>query len=199
MDEPRNDATVNPVSARAPGERAPVINAPELDAEIVARPLVGTDFLNPIPKNPNICFRWIEHKARDGFRYHQCLAQGYAVAVAADIQNVNDFQLFNREAGTKFINGDLILMKIDKKRYLGAIKYRVQQALYCSDPAVRQALAKQAATADLTPQARSKIAVFAPGAADLEAVGINPNKVPGLMSTPKVDTGNGNDIRGNKV
>lgn len=199
MDEPMNNPTVNPVPPRAPGERPPQINAPELDAGIVARPLVGNEFLDPRPKNPAVIFRWIEHKARDGFRYHQCLAQGYAVATEADIQNPEQLQVFNREGGTKFINGDLILMKIDRARYLGAIKHRVEQALYTSDPAVRQAIAKRAAQADLTPAAQAKIAVFAPGAADLKQVGIDVNKIPGLAGAPKVEKGTGVDIRNNKA
>ena len=192
-----NKATVNPIRTQALNQVPEHINAPELAEDIKAIPLVSPDFTNPKPKNPNVQLRWIEFKAKDGFRFHQAQAQGFSVATLSDLAEPQKLAVYSREAGTKFINGDIILMKIDKARYLGALKYRFNQSAALSDPSVQQAVAKASAQAGVA-NARGKMTAFAPDAADLKDVGIDLNKVPGLSGTPGVDAATGTDIRAGK-
>jgi hypothetical protein len=194
-----NKALVNPIPPD-PNMSRTRIDAPELDNSIVARPLVAPDFTNPKPKNSNVIFRWIEFKARDGFRFQQCLTQGYVVATINDLANPEKFIVYNKEQGTKFINGDVILMKIDRGRYLGALKYRHNQTQALSSAAVTQAVAKRAAQVDVSQraQASGQMEVFAPGAGDLEQIGVNVSKIPGIGGTPGVDKASGTDIRSGK-
>src|SRR6266566_6913894 len=103
---------VNPIPADPnPGR----VTAPELDDNIIARPLIMPDFVNVKPKSPDVSFRWIEFKARDGLRYSQALAQGWTNVTIHDV-TPGVLSPYVREGGTKFINGDLILMKIAKAR-----------------------------------------------------------------------------------
>src|SRR6266496_2363293 len=103
------------------------------DNKIIAKPLVSPDFLNLRPKNPNIKLRWVncavpntEKGGVSTLRFEQAKAQGYLVAHADDVINPPDCYL--HEGRSKLINGDLILMKIDAAAYLGALKWKDQQA-----------------------------------------------------------------------
>jgi len=175
------------------------ITAPELDEDIKAIPLVAPDFTNPEFKSPDIIGRWIEFKARDGLRYQQALAQGYVPVTLQDLKDPNSLKVYCREAGTKYINGDVILMKIDRRRYLGALRHRFLQSAALSDPAVAQAVAKASAGGQLQQAgAGTKMSAFAPNAADLKDVGLDVSKVPGLGGTPGVEKGTGTDIRAGK-
>src|SRR5579859_1447283 len=173
------------------------ITAPELAEDIRAIPLVAPDFTNPELKNPDVIGRWIEFKARDGFRYQQALSQGYVPVTLSDLKDPNDLKVYCKEAGTKYINGDVILMKIDRRRYYGALKHRFMQSAALSDPAVQQAVARAQAQSGLA-NSRGKMSAFAPNAADLEDVGIKLDKIPGLGGTPGVEKGTGSDIRAGK-
>jgi hypothetical protein len=198
MNEPKT--MVNPI----PPEIGPParFDAPELADDIVAQPLVSPDFTNPQPANPNVVFRWIEFKARDGFRFQQCLAQGYAVAKITDIKDGERFRAYNRENGTKFINGDVILMKIDRGRYLGALKDRYMKTQAMTDPAVANAITSASASHEMRSAAgrvnAGKMTAFSPGAADLKDIGVDISKIPGLGGTPGVDKATGVDVRNNK-
>lgn len=185
---------VNPI----PADPQPVrIDAPELADDIVARPLVAPDFTNPKPKNPNVCFRWIEFKARDGFRYQQCIAQGFSVAKKEDLANPEAFTVYSREMGTKFINGDVILMKIDRARYLGALKHRQLKTQALTNPAVVKAVSVAAASGDLI-QSLGKMSPFIPGDSpdiSLKDLGVDVSKIPGIRGTPGVESKTGGDVR----
>jgi hypothetical protein len=187
--------TVNPIPADPnPGR----ITAPELDDAIIARPLVSPDFTNPEPKDPNVQFRWIEFKARDGFRFQQCLTQGFKVATIQDLKHPEKFAVYAKEAGTKFINGDVILMKIDKGRYLGALKHRYLRTQAMTDPAVARAVSQASADQELKSMSKGKMSAFAPEAADLSKTGVNINQIPGVGGTPGVEKATGTDIRSGK-
>lgn len=151
--------------------REPRITAPELDEAIIAKPLVNSDFMDPKPKNPNVSFRWIEFKAQDGLRLSQAQSQGWQTVVASDL--VDPKSPYSRDGGSKFINGDLILMKIDRGRYLGALKHKHQLAAALNDPTILKTVSAQKATASLAAagagrkDVQGKISVFTPGASDL--------------------------------
>lgn len=103
-----------------PPEAAPVIE----DETIVAKPLGDIDLMNLVPSNPNIAIRGINRSAGGGQRYDQALSQGFVPCSPADILDCP--KSFKRDG--KVINGDLIFMKIDRKEYLGALKFNEQKA-----------------------------------------------------------------------
>lgn len=169
------------------------LDAEELDDNIVAKPLVDFDFTNPEPKNPNISFRWVEFKARDGFRFQQCLAQGFVPATVHDVKNAGLLKMYEREAGTKFINGDLILMKIDRGRYVGAKRHRYLRTIMITDPRAVKPVAQAVAQAMLP--RTSKLTAFTPGVQDLKDIGFDVSKMPGLNHTAGPEIKSGPEIR----
>jgi hypothetical protein len=183
-----------------PQEPTPNVNPryiPELDDSIVAGPLVDPDFANVIPANPNVSFRWINYKAGDGLRFAQAQAQGFIVATKADVKHGADPYI--REGGSKYVNGDLILMKIDRKRYLGALKHKHRVAAALADDSIQRTLSARRAASDLANAGANnravagKMSVFTPDAADLQhtpfADGMK--EFSRLGSDGPVDTGKG--------
>lgn len=114
-----------PTPQPPPSSTAPAAVAVKTDEIIVAKPLQQPDFVNLRPRNPEIMFRWVNRAAGDGQRLDQMVASGFALAVATDVIGLPPSLL--RDG--RIINGDLILMKIDRKTYLGALKYNEQRAL----------------------------------------------------------------------
>jgi hypothetical protein len=164
-----------------PLEQAPLrggrLPAEELSEDIVARPMTLPDFVNVPLANPNLCARWIFTDRR---RFAQAKAQGWRVAKRGDIKPGHaNLTPYEEEGGTKYINGDLILMVIDRKIYLGALKYKHQVAAALSDAAVQRRMSAARAASDLGSEAAAinqrrmaqggdpVISVFTPGAADL--------------------------------
>lgn len=152
--------------------RAPRMDAPELDEAIIARPLVLPDFANVKAISPEVSLRWIEFKAQDGMRFSQAQAQGWQVATATDIVD-GAKSPYKQDGGSKLINGDLILMKMSRPKYLGALKYKHQIAAALNDPSILKTVSAQKATQALAnagaarKDVQGKITVFTPGAADL--------------------------------
>lgn len=142
--------------------------------QIVAAPLIEPDFVNIKPNNPDVSFRWVLHTLykKDGtqsiLRFEQAKAQGYIVATKADIQPGCVPVAYERDNGTKYVNGDLILMKIDRRKYQGAILHREQQAAKQMLSTGREG--KRMIQHELSSQPRSqtsKVSVFDPSQ-DLE-------------------------------
>lgn len=149
----------------------------ELDEDIVARPMQLPDFVNVPLSNPSLSARWIFTDKR---RFAQAKAQGWRVAKKSDVKlGYATLTPFEEEGGTKYVNGDLILMVIDRKIYLGALRYKHQVAAALSDAAVQRRLAASRAVNEMGSEVaainRSRVAqggdpvmsVFAPGVADL--------------------------------
>jgi hypothetical protein len=152
--------------------------AAELDDDIVARPMTLPDFVNVPLANPNLAPRWIFTDRR---RFAQAKAQGWRVAKKTDIKpGYAKLTPFEEEGGTKYVNGDLILMLIDRKIYLGALRYKHQVAAALSDAAVQRRLAAGNAVSEMgttvaavnqqrvAQGAEPVMTVFAPGVADLK-------------------------------
>jgi len=124
--------------------------------------LGNPDFTRLTPKNKNVMFRWINRQAAAGTRYRQALAQGYVNATEADVEV--PVVAFTNGA---FLHGDLILMKMDRRQYLGAIKFNEEDAARKLTPAaieaktkatLQESLGKVAGPAD----AKAKIRAFTP-------------------------------------
>lgn len=161
-----------------PEVRGGMQRAAELDDDIVARPLTMPDFINVPLANPNLSARWIFSDRR---RFAQAKAQGWRVAKKSDIKlGYQSLTPYEEEGGTKYINGDLVLMVIDRKIYLGALRYKHQVAAALSDAAIQRRVTAQRAVSDMggvvaavnqqrvAQGADPVMTVFAPGVADLK-------------------------------
>jgi hypothetical protein len=123
-------------AARSAGSvgRRPSLTNDLFDDTIVAKPLsMGEGFFSSRPKNPEVVFRAVTYSVttRDGpsfLRYEQARSQGYTNATVLDCQ-VPPPPSFIKDNGQRIVNGDLILMKISKADYRGALKYNQQQAI----------------------------------------------------------------------
>lgn len=154
--------------------------AEELGEDITALQMGAPDFANdikPFLKNPGLHPRWIFTDRR---RFAQAKAQGWRVATKNDLKDsYTKLSPFEEEGGTKYINGDLILMLIDRKIYLGALRYKHQVAAALSDAAVQRRVSAGRASNELgstvaaVNQRRAAqgadpvMSVFAPGVGDL--------------------------------
>ena len=190
----------------------PVVRDPrmsdELADDITARPMTLPDFVNVPLSNPNLSARWIFTDKR---RFAQAKAQGWRVAKKQDVKpGYASLVPFEEEGGTKYINGDLILMVIDRKIYLGALRYKHQVAAALSDAAVQRRVTAQRAAHDMGDSVaavnRQRVAqgadpvmtVFAPGVADADATvlgqpGVAGREVGRLGNAPR-DTGSLADL-----
>lgn len=178
------------------------------DDSLVAMPLVMPDFIDPQLANPNLSKRWINFKAGEGLRYNQCLAQGWRNATQADLKP-NQLSPYKKEGGTKFINGDLILMVIDKRRYLGALKHRHQVAAALADAALLRAASGKRAANELARAGayrqsnlnqrtgQPKVQVFAPDSVDLAGTPFEDSfkEAQRLGNDGPVDMGSGSDLQ----
>lgn len=159
-------------------ERPPLQNprmSDELAEDIVAKPMILPEFTNVPLANPGLAARWIFTDKR---RFAQARAQGWRVAKKADVKpGYQALTPFEEEGGTKYINGDLILMVIDRKIYLGALRYKHQVAAAYSDAAMQRRVSAGKAVSELGSQVAGVNAqrisqggdpvmtVFTPGAA----------------------------------
>lgn len=129
--------TKPPVAAATPGPAITSANAPApphsdplpvVDEQVIARPLTSPDFTSVVPVNPGIRFRWVNrihgNEGRGG-RFEEAKSSGFVPANEKDIKGVVSAHM--KRDGC-IIYGDLILMKIDRKLYDGALKYNEEQA-----------------------------------------------------------------------
>jgi hypothetical protein len=145
----------------------------ELADDIVARPLMLPDFVNIKPKNPEIAFRWVNFKAGEGKRFNEATFQGFLPATPDDCEN----HLGMAKDG-RVINGDLMLMKIDRKKYLGALRYNNEAVNRVVRKANRETVANQMLKEELgnassnkatRPEHRGMIQTFTPSPAEVKA------------------------------
>ena len=95
------------------------------DKSIVARPLMVPEVCSIHIKNTEYQYRWVNRGSQSGRYYMQRRAQGFTNATLADIDVLGgDVVGTNGEVTA----GDLILMKIRRDIYDGAMKYNMQKA-----------------------------------------------------------------------
>src|SRR5262249_44182204 len=143
----------------------------------------------------------------DRRRYSQAKAQGFRNATARDFKpGFSNLSPFSEEGGTKFINGDLILMLIDRKRYLAALRYKHDIAMRLSDAGTAKRVSAQKARAEMGAQLDTLnrqramnglpplMSVFDPDKNDLEQTGVPDKEVGRLGHQGKPDTGRMADL-----
>lgn len=153
------------------------IAADELDELLEAAPLVVPDFLNLVPAKADISIRWINFSVgeqKSTLRYDQCVAAGFVNALPADVKTSNGKPIPpSLVKDGKIIYGDVILMKIARNLYLGALKANRNKALrrgMRSTSAqegirnIQSEIAKNRPPKDIM----RKIQPFVPGEAELE-------------------------------
>lgn len=147
--------------------------APAEDERIVARPLVTPDLVNVQPKDRNWIFRWGNRVAggvdNKGQRIEQLKAMGFFIAKPVDVLNCPE----SFKKNDQVVYGDLLLMKMSRAKYLGALKYNEQQALARLGPgaatrAGKADLERELAASGVPPSVRGKIQVFTPSKEEAE-------------------------------
>jgi hypothetical protein len=102
--------------------------------EVEARPLQMPDFVNLKPKNPAISFRWVNRSVGvqgSTQRLDEMIYAGFVYATALDVQGT---VMPNLLKDGKIIRGDLVLMKMPKVQYEGALKYNWKRAVHRLHP-----------------------------------------------------------------
>lgn len=143
------------------------------DEPIIAKPLTPPDFTAIIKrgqKNHGVTLRLVEKNANGGQRYHQMAALGFVNATLADC-TVPPFMV--KDGAIQY--GDLILMKIDRRTYEGALLHNQQRAVSrMNAPAItRQAnleVQKELSSTGAPVDMLRKIQVFTPGEKETEAL-----------------------------
>ncbi len=178
--------------------------APELGEDITAKPLILPNFVDikPSVMGRGLSFRWMFTDQR---RFSQVRAQGWRVATKNDVAN-GELNPYCIEGGSKFVNGDLVLMCIKRELYLGALRYKHEVAARLSDAAVQKTVSAKRAASDMGETVaavnRSRVAqgkdpvmqVFTPGGADLSHIPAA-KELSRLGHEGPVDSGSGTDIR----
>ena len=148
------------------------------DTAIEARPLVLPNFDNISAvkqKNKNVSLRWVNRIAP--MRMAQMHAMGFVNATTADV----DVPATMLKDGA-IIVGDLILMKIARTIYMGALKHNQQKAVERLSKPVdvergKQTLAQQV-PAGVPPDTQRKATVFTPTQAEIDALVSDSSSVP---------------------
>jgi hypothetical protein len=138
------------------------------DDQIKAIPLSAPGWQNVKWKNPVISGRWVNYVAQKGQRFEEAVGQGYLVVkdTDAEVPGVP----FKDGA---FRKGDLILMKMDRARYIGAIKYNEELSLRLAGVRRKSDQRRPATRDPRTGEAilhgkRGKLTFFEPGGKDLD-------------------------------
>lgn len=151
--------------------KPPVVEAFVPDEQIEARPLIVPAAEQVKIKNRNCCFRWANRIAKEGESLRRWLAAGFTMAIPSVDVEVPAGLIRNGQ----IINGDLVLIKISREKYIGALKYNEERARARMAPgsvertgrsAVNQALSEVNAPQNL----RGKVRTFVPSDVETEAV-----------------------------
>jgi hypothetical protein len=153
---------------------------------IEARPLQLPDFVNVKPKNPGVSFRWVNRSVglkESTQRLDEMVFAGF-VPVRPDEALVPDLKGGfkpippNLIKDGKIIRGDLILMKIDKVAYEGALKYNWERSVSRLHPdrqlqtgkkQLASAISKVGVPPSVGRTLASKLQAFRPGSSDKPA------------------------------
>lgn len=159
-----------------PGVR-PTVEVQVLYGDIVAKPLRAPNFISLKPKNPNLSLFWGNRAVGDkesGLRYDQLIAMGFIPAQPIDVLTLEGHTCppsICRDG--RIMYGDLILLKISRADYVGAIKWNEQNArLRVKKPGVSIEGDTQKADGRINPtavQIHPKINMYVPAIAETDA------------------------------
>lgn len=150
--------------------------------QIEAKPLRAPNFINLRPRNPNLSLFWGNRavgEKESGLRYDQLIAMGFVPAKPEDVLT---------SVGTdcppsicrdgRIMYGDLILLKMPRKDYIGSQKWNEQNArLRVKKPGVAlngDSRDRQSADSRMQPSTAlnipsSKVSTFVPALAETDA------------------------------
>jgi hypothetical protein len=100
--------------------------------QIEAKPLRAPNFISLKPKNPNLSLFWGNRavgEKESGLRYDQLIAMGFVPAKPEDVLTLEGLTCppsICRDG--RIMYGDLILLKIPRTDYVGALKWNEQNA-----------------------------------------------------------------------
>lgn len=149
---------------------------------IEARPLQLPDFVNIKSKNPNVSFRWVNRSVGvqgSTQRLDEMVFAGFVPV------NPNEACMPNGQAimpnlikNNQIVRGDLILMKIDRKAYEGALKYNWERSIARMHPdrqlqtgkkQLSSAVSQVGVPREVGRTLASKLQAFRPGSSDKTA------------------------------
>lgn len=143
---------------------------------VTARPLQMPDFVDIKPKNPLIALRWCNRVAGEGQRLDQVTYAGFIPVKPEEVTYPSGKPIpSSLIKNGQVILGDLILMKIDKASYDGALKYNWQRAVDRMHPGAAQRQGRQDLNNVLKeigankPEILKKLSTFQPSDAEIEA------------------------------
>ena len=155
-------------------------------SQIEAKPLRAPNFINLKHKNPNMSLFWGNRavgEKESGLRYDQLIAMGFVPAKPDDIRTMEGLTCppsICRDG--RIMYGDLILLMLPKKDYVGALKWNEQNArLRMKKPGVsieggsaeHQAadgrLQPSNVLADLQRRVPTKVSVYVPPLSEVDA------------------------------
>ncbi len=150
--------------------------------QIEAKPLRAPNFINLKPKNPNLSLFWGNRavgEKESGLRYDQLIAMGFVPAKPEDVTSMEGLPCppsICRDG--RIMYGDLILLKIPRESYVGALKWNEQNArLRVKKPGVAlsgDSRDRQASDARMQPSSTlnipsSKVSTYVPALAETDA------------------------------
>lgn len=140
------------------------------DESIIAKPLAPAGIECVVSKNPNLYLKWVNCSFNGGAMYEVAKAKGYVNALPVDVEVPG---LLFRDGA--FRHSDIILMKIDRKLALGAIKAATLRAMSQSGTKQDEASVKQHLKESLNEvggprELKNKIQAFTPDAKQLDAL-----------------------------
>lgn len=144
---------------------------------VTARPLQMPDFVDIKPKNPMVSLRWCNRVAGEGQRLDQVTYAGFVPVKPDEVTYPNGKPIpSSLIKNGQVLLGDLILMKIDKAMYDGALKYNWERAVDRMRPGQAQRQGRQDLANTLkeagvrqTPDILKKLSTFQPTDAEIEA------------------------------
>ena len=161
----------HPAKAVEPEPATTAVTGNEIpESQIEARPLVDPGWSQPKWKKPGLVGRYCNYVAQKGMRLEEALAQGFRVAKDTDCEVPG---VSFRDGA--FRKGDVLLLVIDRVRYIGALKYKEEVSLQLAGKRkmsrqVRPLMRDPRSGEPIGPQQRGKLEYFEPNKDELDAL-----------------------------
>lgn len=148
-------------------EVKPTYYKPRHESEIVSDESISA--IDLMPPNtfdvqyliPGIRCRWVNYRSRDGQMLSQAQAEGYEFCTPNDVKTTIEHK------DGRFVNGDVVLMKISEARYASAMKALVIRSKLAAGKNFEQAMDE---LHSLGRRSGGKISAFVPSEKDLDVM-----------------------------